>query len=188
MENTINKLLSKTADLIKANQHDDALQLLKLELKNPLFSLSEQKIITDRIKKLENFIKQYNFKTQLTNASKEQLIKMFNLRGYSVEVLGVLLDKYKNQLIENDFLKLQQVFLDDAISNEMKVVYLQLFVDYEIKYVFNFHNSLINKSFKIDLNKKFSIESNELLYKVLDQIQALYFKETSKESVAKQVI
>lgn len=188
MKNNINDLLTKTANLIKENKYDDALQLLKSEINNPLFSLVEQKNIIDRIKKLENFIKQYNLKIRLNNATKNELIKMFNSDGYSIDVLGTLFDKHKNELITNDFLKLQQVFLDDGISNEMKIVYLQLFKDYEIKHIFNFHNTHINKTFKIDLAENFSIESNELLYKVLDQVQALFFKETSKESVAKQVI
>ncbi len=188
MKNTINDLLTKTASLINEDKYDDALQLLKSEINNPLFSLVEQKNIIDRIKKLENFIKQYNFKIRLNNATKNELIKMFNSDGYSIEVLGALFDKYKNELRTNDFLKLQQVFLDDGISNEMKIVYLQLFKDYEIKHIFNFHNTHINKTFKINLAENFSIESNELLYKVLDQVQALFFKETSKENVAKQVI
>jgi hypothetical protein len=188
MKNTINDLLTKTASLINEDKYDDALQLLKSEINNPLFSLVEQKNIIDRIKKLENFIKQYNLKIRLNNATKNELIKMFNSDGYSIEVLGALFDKYKNELRTNDFLKLQQVFLDDGISNEMKIVYLQLFKDYEIKHIFNFHNTHINKTFKINLAENISIESNELLYKVLDQVQALFFKETSKENVAKQVI
>ena len=188
MKNLINELLSKTANLIKINKYDDALQLLKSEIKNPLYSLSEQKIINDRIKKLQNFVNHYNFKIHLSIATKDELIKMFNFNGYSIEVLGVLFDKYKNELLESDFLKLQQVFLDDSISNETKIVYLQLFKDYEIKHVFDFHNSNTKKIFKINLTKNFSIESNELLYKTLDQVQALYFKETSKESVAKHII
>jgi len=188
MKSNLDKLLKETADLIKIDKHEQAFSLLNAELRNPLYSLQEQDIIRDRIAALAKFIKQISIDTRWDKADKNELIKIFVSEGYEMPILDILFERFGKDLKTSDFLKLQQVFLDDSVTNEMKVTYLNIFKDYEIKHTFDFHNTLIDKTFKVNTAKDFSLNTSELLYKVNDQLAALYFKETSKETLARQIV
>lgn len=113
---------------------------------------------------------------------------MFNSEGYEIVVLDKLFERFANDLNKADLLKLGQVLLDDSISNEMKITYLKIFKDYEIKHKFDYHNTNTNKTFKVDTAKDFSITSFEKLFKVQDKLAAMFFKETSKEQLANQIV
>lgn len=188
MESSLLTLLKTTEKLIEEKKETEALKMLQDDLKNPLYTLEEQDIIQARINRLEKFIKQTNVDAKWASASKNELIKIFNSEGYEVAVLDKLFDKYGNELDKTDFLKLQQVFLDDSVSNEMKIAYLNFFKDSDVKHTFTYHNTNINKTFEVDLTKDFSIGMDETIFKIYDKLQALYFKETSKDQLAKQII
>lgn len=188
MQNNINELLNKAEELIKAEQEDKALALLKEEEKNPLYNLDEQALIADRIKKLELFINQNKWALTLNRADKNTLIKMFNFDGYEIVVLDKLFEKFEKDLTKADYIKLGQVFLDDSISNEMKVTYLNLFKEYGVNHIFDYHNTNTNRTFKVDTSKDFTIGNFEKLFKVQDKLSALFFKETSKEQLANQIV
>ncbi len=113
---------------------------------------------------------------------------MFNFEGYEIAVLDKLFERFSGSLNNADFIKLGQVFLDDSVSNEMKITYLNIFKDYEIKHIFDYHNTNTNKTFKVDTSKDFSIMNFEKLFYVQDKLAALFFKETSKEKLANQLI
>lgn len=188
MSQDLNNLLEKTKQLIEQEKYQDVLDLLNKEIKNPLYDLDEQKIIQDRINVLNKFLKQISIDIRWEKADKNGLIKIFNTEGYEIAVLDKLFDKFGSSLTNTDYLKLQQVFLDDSVSNEMKVAYLNLFKDYGVNYKFDYHNTCTNKTFKVDVSKDFSLESNDLLFALQDKLNALYFKETSKENLAKQIV
>ncbi len=188
MESNLLKLFKTTEQLIKDKKEDQALVMLEEDLKNPLYTLEEQEMIQVRINALKKFITQTNVDARWAKASKNDLIKFFNTEGYEIALLDKLFDKYGKDLNEADYLKLQQVFLDDSVSNEMKVTFLNVFKDYDIKHTFTFHNTNTNKTFKVDLTKDFSIGQDEMIFKIFDKLQALYFKETSKDQLAKQII
>ncbi|MCQ2957215.1 MAG: DUF3196 family protein [Mycoplasmoidaceae bacterium] len=113
---------------------------------------------------------------------------MFNSEGYEIAVLDKLFERFGSSLNKADLIKLGQVFLDDSVSNEMKITYLNLFKDYEVKHVFDYHNTVQNHTFKIDVSKDFSLQSFEKLFKVQDKLAAMFFKETSKEQLANQIM
>lgn len=188
MANNLEDLLKETEKLIKQEKEQEALALLKAELKNPLYSLNEQADISKKIAILEKFLKQNDWAIKLNKSDKNQLIKMFNYEGYEIVVLDKLFERFANDLNKSDLIKLGQVLLDDSISNEMKITYLKIFKDYEIKHTFDYHNTNTNKTFKIDTSKDFSIVSFEKLFKVQDKLAAMFFKETSKEQLANQII
>jgi len=188
MQNILNELIEQTAKLIEQEEYDKALDLLKEELKNPLYTLEQQEVIKTRILALNKFIKQISIDTRWNKADKNELIKIFNSEGYEYAVLNVLFDKFEKDLNPTDFLKLQQVFLDDSVSNETKVSILNYFKDSKVNHIFDYHNTLIDKTFKVDVSKDFSLYTSDLLYKVSDQLSALYFKETSKDTLAQQIV
>lgn len=188
MENNLKELLIETEKLIKSEQEDKALDLLKSELNNPLWSLKEQEDIKSKITLLQKFLRQNEWALKLHKADKNTLIKMFNSEGYEIVVLDKLFEKFGNQLNKADLIKLGQVLLDDSISNEMKITYLKMFKDYNVKHSFDYHNTITGKTFKIDTATNFDIESFENLFKVQDKLAALFFKETSKEQLANQIM
>lgn len=188
MDNSLVVLLKKTEKLIKDKKEDLALEMLQEELKNPLYSLQDQDVIRSRIENLKKFIVQTNIDARWAKADKNELIKIFNTEGYEIGVLDKLFDKFGDSLTKTDYLKLQQVFLDDSVSNEMKITILNVLKDYEVKHTFTYHNTILNKTFEVDLTKDFSICHDETIFKIYDKLQALYFKETSKEQLAKQII
>lgn len=188
MESSLLKLIKTTEQLIKDKKEDQALKLLEDDLKNPLYTLEEQEMIQVKINALKKFIKQTNVDERWAKATKSDLIKYFNNEGYEIALLDKLFDKYGKDMNETDYLKLQQVFLDDSVSNEMKITYLNIFKDYDVKHTFKYHNTNMNITFDIDLTKDFSIGMDETIFKIYDKLQALYFKETSKDQLAKQII
>lgn len=188
MENNLTQLLKEAEKLIKAEKDDEALTLLKSELKNPLYSLREQEELKNKISTLEKFLKQNKWALQLNKADKNTLIKMFNTEGYEIVVLDKLFEKFGNNLTKSDLIKLGQVLLDDSISNEMKITYLNIFKDYEVKHIFDYHNTITGRDFKVDTAKDFSISNFEKLFKVQDKLAAMFFKETSKEQLAGQIM
>ncbi|MCQ3914371.1 MAG: DUF3196 family protein [Mycoplasmoidaceae bacterium] len=124
----------------------------------------------------------------MNKADKNTLIKMFNSEGYEIAVLDKLFERFGNQLNKADLIKLGQVLLDDSIGNEMKITYLKMFQDYEVKHEFDYHNTIIGRTFKVDTSKDFSIQSFEKLFAVQDKLAAMFFKETSKEQLANQIM
>ncbi|MBQ0045519.1 MAG: DUF3196 family protein [Mycoplasma sp.] len=188
MENNLKELLLETEKLIKSEQEDKALDLLKSELKNPLWSLKEQEEIKSKISLLQKFLKQNDWALRLNKADKNTLIKMFNSEGYEIVVLDKIFEKFADTLNKADLIKLGQVLLDDSISNEMKITYLKMFKDYEVKHSFDYHNTITGKTFKVDTRKDFNIENFEKLFKVQDKLAAMFFKETSKEQLANQIM
>ncbi|XQP55468.1 MAG: DUF3196 family protein [Mycoplasmoidaceae bacterium] len=188
MENNLKELLNETEKLIKAEKEDEALTMLKSELKNPLWSLKEQEQINQKIRALEKFLHQNEWALKLNKSDKNTLIKMFNSEGYEIAVLDKLFERFGNDLNKADLLKLGQVLLDDSISNEMKITYLNIFKDYEVKHEFDYHNTITGNTFKINTKDNFGLESFEKLFKVADKLAAMFFKETSKEQLAKQIM
>lgn len=188
MANNLNELLKETEQLIKQEQEKEALELLKSEAKNPLYSLKEQEIIQEKLHLLEKFVDQNNWALTLNKADKNSLIKMFNSDGYEIAVLDKLFERFANSISKTDCIKLGQVLLDDSVSNEMKITYLNLFKEYEIKHVFDYHNTVTGKTFKVDTSKNFAIDNFEKIFKVQDKLAALFFKETSKEQLANQIM
>ncbi len=188
MANNLDTLLKQTEQLIKSEKESQALDLLKSELKNPLYSLKEQDVIQEKIHQLEKFLSQNDWAIRLNSADKNTLIKMFNSDGYEIAVLDKLFERFGSQITQTDCIKLNQVLLDDSASNEMKITYLNLFKDYDIKHVFDYHNTITGKTFKVDTNTDFGITNYEKIYKVYDKLSAMFFKETSKEQLANQII
>ena len=188
MANNLQELLKETESLIKSEQESKALDLLKSELKNPLYSLKEQNEISNKIHLLEKFLNQNKWSLKLNKSDKNTLIKMFNSEGYEIAVLDKIFERFGKDLNQADLLKLNQVLLDDSVSNEMKITYLNIFKDYEVKHQFDYHNTLTNKTFKVDTAKDFSLQSFEQLFHVQDKLAALFFKETSKEQLANQIM
>lgn len=188
MANSLQDLLKETEKLIKAEKETQALDLLKSELRNPLYSLKEQNEISNKIHLLEKFLNQNEWSLRLNKSDKNTLIKMFNAEGYEIAVLDKIFERFGNELNRADLIKLNQVLLDDSISNEMKITYLKMFKDYEVKHEFDYHNTITNKTFKVDTSKDFSLESFIELFKVQDKLAALFFKETSKEQLANQIM
>lgn len=188
MASNLQELIQETEKLIKSEQESKALELLQSELKNPLYTLKEQEQISSRITLLKKFLAQNDWALKLNKADKNTLIKMFNTEGYEIVVLDKLFEKFAKDLKKPDYIKLGQVLLDDSISNEMKITYLNIFKDYEVTYTFDYHNTNTDKTFKVDVTKDFSLGSFDLLFKVQDKLAALFFKETSKEQLANQII
>lgn len=188
MQKEINKLLETTAKLIESEKYEEALDMLKEESKNPLYSLSEQEVIKNRIVALNKFLKQLSIDIRWAKANKNDLIKMFNSEGYELPLLDLLFEKHAKEITNTDLIKLNQILLDDSVSNEMKVTVLNIFKDYDIEHTFDFVNTLIGKTFKVDTRKDFSPASNDLIFMVGDKLATLYFKETSKETMAKQIV
>lgn len=188
MASNLQELLKETEELIKSEKEQEALTLLKTELKNPLYTLKEQNEISQKVHLLEKYLEQNDWALKLNKADKNQLIKMFNYEGYEVVVLDKLFERFGKQLNKADLIKLGQVLLDDSVSNEMKITYLNIFKDYEVTHVFDYHNTNTNKTFKIDTSKDFSIANFEMLYAIQDKLAALFFKETSKEQLANQIV
>lgn len=188
MANNLQELLKQTEKLIKSEKENEALDLLKSELKNPLWTLKEQGEINSKINLLQKFLSQNDWALKLNKADKNTLIKMFNTEGYEIVVLDKLFEKFGNDLNKADLLKLGQVLLDDSISNEMKITYLNIFKDYEVKHEFDYHNTITNKTFKVNTAKDFSIQNFDKLFAVQDKLAAMFFKETSKEQLANQIM
>ena len=113
---------------------------------------------------------------------------MFNTDGYEISVLDKLFDRFGKELTKSDLIKLGQVLLDDSIPNEAKITYLNIFKDYEVKHVFDYHNTVTGRDFKVDTSKDFSIANFDKLFHVQDKLAALFFKETSKEQLANQIM
>jgi len=188
MEKQLEKILIQTENLIKAEKYEEALAVLKEEIANPLNSLEIQTELESRYNQLEKFIKQNAWILKINKADKATLIKMFNTEGYEHVILHTLLDKFAKQLTVADFYRLQQVFLDDSIPNDSKIQYLNVFKDAEVNFKFQFHNTNTNQTFEVDVSKDFDIYVFEDLFKVSDKLSALYFKETSKEMLASELI
>jgi len=188
MEKQLEKILIQTENLIKAEKYEEALAVLKEEIANPLNSLEIQNELQAKYDLLTKFLKQNAWDLRLAKADKAGLIKIFNTEGYEHVVLALLLDKFAKQLTVADCYRLQQVFLDDSIPNQSKIQYLQMFKDGEIKFKFQYHNTLTNQTFEVDTSKDFDIYVFEDLFKVYDKLQALYFKETSKDQLARTLI
>lgn len=188
MATNLQELLIETEKLIKNEKESEALDLLKSELKNPLYSLKEQNEINSKIQLLQKFLNQNKWSLKLNKSDKNTLIKMFNSEGYEIAVLDKIFERFANDLTKVDLIKLGQVLLDDSISNEMKITYLNMFKDYEVKHTFDYHNTITGKTFKVDISQDFSMQNFIDLFKVQDKLAALFFKETSKEQLANQIM
>jgi len=188
MEKNLEKIINLTKKLISEEKYEQALEILKEEKTNPLNDLTTQSVLEDRFDKLVKFMKQNELAIKWNKADKSTLIKYFLTEGYEFQVLSLLLEKYGKDLTVADYYRLQQVLLDDSIPNESKLQYLKMFKDEGIKFKFQFHNANTNATFEVDTSKEFDIYEFEELFSVYDKLEALYFKEVSKDNLAKQLI
>lgn len=174
--------------LILSEKESEALALLMQEQKNPLFNIEQQNMINTMIIQLIKFIKQKEQSNFLANSSKADLLKMFITKCYDLVILDTLLQKYAKSFEQNDFLKLQTVFLDENISNDLKINFLNIFKSYDLDYDFVFLNNNFSKTTKINPQSQFQIVDNDLMRKVSQDLQAMFFKETTKENIANQIV
>ena len=179
---------SQVKELILAEKESEALALLMKEQNNPLFNLEQQNLINTMIVQLTKFIKQKEQSYFLASSSKADLIKMFLTKNYDLVVLDCLLQKFAKTFDQKDFLKLQTIFLDENITNDLKINFLNIFKNYDIDYEFVFANNNFNKTTKINPSSQFQIIDNDLMRKVSSDLQAMFFKETTKENIANQII
>lgn len=188
MKNEFKEIQEKTKKLITEENYSLALEMLMEEVTNPLFNLDEQNIINRQITSLTSFINQLNQYKIIENASKSDLIKLFLSSNYELTILNQLLEKYAAELNQNDLLRLNNIFLDENLSNEIKVNFLNIFKDFNIVYNFKFFNFNINQTFNINSKDDFEVENYETLKYIIDYVESLYFKETNKENIGIQLI
>lgn len=174
--------------LIVAEKESEALALLMQEQKNPLFNIEQQNMINTMIIQLTKFIKQKEQSNFLSSSSKADLLKMFITKDYDLVILDTLLQKYAKTFDQKDFLKLQTIFLDENIANDLKINFLNIFKSYDLNYDFVFLNNNFKKTTRINPQSQFQIIDNDLMRKISQDLQAMFFKETTKENIANQIV
>lgn len=179
---------SHVKKLIVSEKESEALALLIQEQKNPLFNIEQQSMINTMIIQLTKFIKQKEQSNFLASASKDDLLKLFITKGYDLVILDTLLQKYAKSFDQKDFLILQTIFLDKSITNDLKINFLNIFKSYDLNYDFAFLNNNFEKITKINPQNQFQIIDNDLMCKLSQDLQAMFFKETIKENIANQII
>lgn len=174
--------------LIVAEKESEALALLMKERNNPLFNIEQQNMINTMIIQLTKFIKHKEQNNFLATSSKADLLKMFITKDYDLVVLDTLLQRFAKSFDQKDFLKLQTIFLDENINNDLKINFLNIFKSYDLDYDFVFVNNNFKKTTKVNPKGSFQIIDNDLMHKVSRDLQAMFFKETTKENIANQII
>lgn len=188
----MNKEFQNFQDLIKellnTDQYLKALDLLTDQSTNPLLNLQEQNIINTQLNGLLDFIKQNKNSEQINSYDKDKLIKAFLNKDYSLTILDVLLTKFIKQLTNNDYMMLNQVFLDQTIENNLKIIFLNIFKDWNINFEFNYFNNKTQKTFKINPVANFDLIDVIFLNRVYLDLTDLFFKDISKQNMAIQIL
>lgn len=182
------EIFSKTKKLVTEEKYNEALAVLMDVANNPLFNLKQQSIINNQIKQLTKFIKQNEKNLILNSAPKSNLINLFLDSKYDLSILEKLFEKYQKDLKNEDFLRLETIFLKEEIDNEKKIIFLNFFKNYDVNYDFNFYNANTKTKFKINPINNFNFDQYDFIYKLAKDLEAMFYKEPNKEDIAKQIV
>lgn len=188
MSNDFTLIINRIKKMIDEEKYHEALGILVEEARNPLFSSNQQLLINLHIKNLTNFIKQRKENLFINSLSKDQLIDLFLSKKYDLELLEELFKKYLAKLGTNDYLKLQNIFLDAKLDNTLKINFLKIFKDYNIDYDFSFLNTATKSMFKINPKNNFNLNNYDDLSKLATDLEIIFYKDVAKSNIAKQVI
>lgn len=188
MSNSFVLITNRVKKLINEEKYHEALKILVEEAKNPLFSINQQLLINLQIKDLTSFIKQKKENLLINSLSKNQLIDLFLSTKYNLELLEELFKKHLNKFDTNDYLKLQNIFLDAKLDNTLKINFLKIFKNYNIDYDFNFLNTMTKTMFKINPKDNFNLNNYDNLFKLTTNLEIIFYKEVVKSNIAKQII
>ena len=188
MNNNFTLITNRVKKMIDEERYREALTLLMEESKNPLLSNDQQLLINLQIKNLTHFIKQRNENLFINSLSKSQLIDLFLSKKYNLELLEELFRKYLDNFETEDYLKLQNIFLDEQLDNILKINFLKIFKNYNIDYDFDFLNTITKSKFKINPKNNFNLDNYDNLFKLATNLEIIFYKDVAKSNIAKQII
>lgn len=188
MSNDFTLINSRIKKMIDKGQYREALSLLMEESKNPLFSNNQHLLINLQIKNLTHFIKQQEESSFINSLSKSQLIDLFLSKKNNLELLEELFKKYLDNFETNDYLKLQNIFLDERLDNTLKINFLKIFKNYNIDYDFVFLNTMTKSKFRINPKNNFNLDNYGSLFKLAIDLEIIFYKDVAKSNIAKQII
>ncbi len=188
MSNDFTLINSRIKKMIDKGQYREALSLLMEESKNPLFSNNQHLLINLQIKNLTHFIKQQEESSFISSLSKSQLIDLFLSKKNNLELLEELFKKYLDNFETSDYLKLQNIFLDERLDNTLKINFLKIFKNYNIDYDFDFLNTMTKSKFRINPKNNFNLDNYGSLFKLATDLEIIFYKDVAKSNIAKQII
>ena len=188
MSNDFTLISNRIKKMIDKGQYREALSLLMEESKNPLFSNNQHLLINLQIKNLTHFIKQQEESSFINSLSKSQLIDLFLSKKNNLELLEELFKKYLDNFETNDYLKLQNIFLDERLDNTLKINFLKIFKNYNIDYDFDFLNTMTKSKFRINPKNNFNLDNYGSLFKLATDLEIIFYKDVAKSNIAKQII
>ena len=188
MSNGFTLINNRIKEMIDKERYHEALALLMEESKNPLFSNDQHLLINLQIKNLTNFIKQKKESSFVNSLSKGQLIDLFLSKKYNLELLEELFKKHLDKFETCDYLKLQNVFLDERLDNTLKINFLKIFKNYSIDYDFDFLNTMTKSKFRINPKNNFNLDNYDNLFKLATDLEIIFYKDVVKSNIAKQII
>lgn len=188
MSNDFALINNRIKEMIDKERYHEALALLMEESKNLLFSNDQHLLINLQIKNLTHFIKQKKESLFVNSLSKSQLIDLFLSKKYNLELLEELFKKYLDNFETCDYLKLQNVFLDERLDNTLKINFLKIFKNYSIDYDFDFLNTMTKSKFRINPKNNFNLDNYDNLFKLATDLEIIFYKDVVKSNIAKQII
>ena len=173
--NDLNKyydnILKKVEEYNKENNFLESINLLQDELESPYMPLEYIKIFEEKLYDAQYNHNYNNPKNTFNNSSKEELINIIknNNEGSELALINYF-DKYKDK-IDNYELSFNKNLLEDKnISNDIKIISLNLLKINQINLDVYFYNSFLDKSFLINSLDFKNIEEIEFFTKVRDII------------------
>jgi hypothetical protein len=136
-----------------------------------------QKVLVDEIKN------KYNAMTKM-----KMLSEVYDGKKLNINVLSFFLGKFAREIDQIDLQFINKIFLDHNIDNNTKLFVLTQIKDAEISYEFDFYNSMINKTIKVNSKSDFEFEQTEYFNKINKLIEDTLSKEPSLIVIAKELL
>jgi hypothetical protein len=123
-----------------------------------------------------------------TMTKMKMLSEVYDGKKLNINVLSFFLGKFAHELDQIDLQFINKIFLDRSIDNNTKLFVLTLMKDADISYEFDFYNSMINTTIKINSKSDFEFEQTQYFNKVAKLIEDALAKEPSLIVIAKELL
>ena len=155
----------------KENNFLESINLLQDELDSPYMSLEYIKIFEEKLYEAQYNYNYNNPKNTYNNFSKEELISLIkkNNEGSELALINYF-DNYKDKFDNYDLSFIKNLFEDKNISNDIKIISLNLLKMNQINLDINFYNRFLDQSFSINSLEFKNIEEIEFFTNVRDTI------------------
>jgi hypothetical protein len=175
--------------LLAGEKYDDAFEIVNQEITSPYIPMEYIERFEHLYVDINKIVTVNQIKDKYNSMSKmEMLGNIYKNNKLDLNLLSFFLGKFHKQIDNIDLLYLNKIFADKTINNSEKIFALEQLKLADIRYIFDYSNGLINKTFKIDVSSDFEFNRHPYFLNVGKAIEQILMKDPSLATLSRELL